>query len=477
MSRSTIDSASTTQDVLTVINPATEEVLDEVPCFTWDRFRSAVEQARRALDLWQRDEAQRRDALRRCAEVLRKRTNLFELATQITREQGKTKREALNEVHAASHWFTSLAEMEFPRESRQTESGIAEVHYEPLGIVGAITAWNYPVFLAACKIASALIPGNVMLLKPSPFTPLATLQLVELLTRMGPGDDRPLPKGVVTVLPGASEMGKWLVESDQVEHVSFTGSVKVGKRIWENSSDTLRSLTLELGGNDAAIVLADADLEQIIEPLFWGAFTNAGQFCTGIKRLYVQEPIYEQVVDRLTRLACGTTVGDGLHPKTRMGPLTHREQYRRIIELVERAKQSGATIRAGGDPLVSPGWFYPPTIITDVTDSDPIVAEEQFGPVLPILSFRDVDEAIHRANATNFGLGGSIWTRDEPLAADVARRLQCGTVWINQHGTLDPQTPFGGHKHSGVGYENGWAGVSAFTKIKVVHKSASPRSS
>jgi acyl-CoA reductase-like NAD-dependent aldehyde dehydrogenase len=274
-------------------------------------------------------------------------------------------------------------------------------------------------------------------------------------------------------------VGNWFVESREVAHVSFTGSVDVGKRIWETSAETLKPVTLELGGNDAAIVLADADVDQIIEPLFWGAFTNAGQFCTGIKRIYVQDSLYEQVVGKLCHLARETTVGDGIKSKTQMGPLTHQAQFDRIIELVEQTKQRGATIAAGGEPLPGPGFFYPPTIITDVTEGDPIVAEEQFGPVLPILSFRDVGDAIERANSTNFGLGGSVWTKDEKLASQIAGGLECGTVWINQHGALDPLVPFGGHKQSGIGCENGWAGVSEFTKMKVVSRSlpASPKNS
>ena len=470
----TSDSVVNSPDMLTVFNPATEAVLAAVPRTTQPQFVSAIEQAGHAFGRWRRDEMGRRDALRRCAAILRERTHTFELATLLTQEQGKPKREAVAEVFAAAHWFASMAELEMPAERLPTAHGIAEIQHDPLGIVGAITAWNFPVFLAACKIAAALLPGNVVLLKPSPFTPLSTMRLVEMLTQNEAGGGGPLPHGVVTALAGDSELGNWFVQSDQVAHVSFTGSVEVGKRICKTAAESLKPVTLELGGNDAAIVLADADLPLITPRLFWGAFTNAGQFCTGIKRLYVQEPVFAQVVGKLSQLARETIVGDGLKPKTQMGPLTHQGQFRRIIDLVERARQRGATVVAGGEPLPGRGYFYPPTIITGVGEEDPLVAEEQFGPVLPVQSFRAVDEVIHRANSTKFGLGGSVWTRDERWAARIADGLECGTVWINQHGALDPLIPFGGRRQSGIGCENGWAGVAEFTKRKVIRHSPVP---
>ncbi len=457
---------STLADTLTVINPATEAVLDRIPCSTRADFASAIERAGQAFQMWRTSEDHRRVALRQCVEVLRKRKNAFELATLLTQEQGKPKREALNEIYAASHWFATLAELALPVEQIATEHGVAKVQHEPIGIVGAITSWNFPIFLAACKIASALLPGNVVVLKPSPFTPLSTLRLAELIA----GDAAPLPKGVLTVLVGDRELGGWLLDSAEVGHVSFTGSVHVGRTLLRNSADTLKSTTLELGGNDAAIVLADADVNQIVEPLFWGAFTNAGQFCSGIKRLFVHESIFEPLVAKLAQRARETIVGDGLHPRTQMGPLAHERQFSRVDELVKHTRQGGASIVAGGEPLSGPGYFFPPTIVTDVADADPLVVEEQFGPVLPIMSFTDADHAIARANATDFGLGGSIWTRNEELAADLASRLECGTVWVNRHGVLDPLIPFGGRKTSGIGYENGPAGVSEFTRLKVVHR-------
>ena len=410
--------------------------------------------------------------MRSCADILRRRSNAFELATLLTQEQGKPKREALNEVYAASQWFAAMAELEIPNESRTTDTGMAQIRHEPLGIVGAITSWNFPVFLAACKIASALLPGNVVLLKPSQYTPLATIRLVEMLTVSE--SQGPLPPGVATVVVGGSEVGNWFVESDDIAHVSFTGSIKVGRRILEKSAERFKSATLELGGNDAALVQADADVGKIAEQLFWGAFTNAGQFCTGIKRLYVQEAVYEEMVASLVQLARQTIVGDGLKPKTQMGPLTHGKQFDRIIDLVEDTRERGATVRAGGEPMSGRGFFYPPTIVIDVDEEHPIVIEEQFGPILPILPFTHVDDAVNRANSTNFGLGASVWTHDFELAEQIASELECGTVWVNQHGALNPLVPFGGYKQSGVGCENGWPGVSELTKVKVLHKSQPP---
>jgi acyl-CoA reductase-like NAD-dependent aldehyde dehydrogenase len=460
--------------VLTVINPATETVLAEVPCATRSDFDVAVQRARQAYPAWRAVEPARRQALKRCAELLRHRRHALELATLLTREQGKPKREALNEVFAAGHWFASLAELPLSRSRFNTPRGVATIECEPVGLVGAITSWNYPIFLAACKIAAAILPGNVVIVKPSPYTPLATLRLAELLTGQGaaPGSP-PLPDGVLTVLLGDRAPAEWLLASPDVGHVSFTGSTGAGQALLERSADTLTSTTLELGGNDAAIVLADVDVEQIAESLFWGAFTNAGQFCTGIKRLYVQASVLDQVVGQLAELARQTIVGDGLDPRTQLGPLAHQQQFARVVRLVDETAAGGATLVTGGAPLDGPGYFYPATLVTNVDEGDRIVDEEQFGPVLPILAFTDIDEAVERANATRFGLGASLWTGDRELAADVARRLDCGTVWINQHGTLDPLLPFGGRKHSGLGYENGWAGVSQFTRLKTIYSTFS----
>ena len=474
MSTVTADVESHT-DELSVIDPATEQVLQQLTCCGRDDFDLALERVQGALKGWRQDLAFRRQALRDCARVLRKRSNLFELGTLLTREQGKPKREALDEVMAAAHWFASIAEIEIPAQSTETSTGAAEIRYEPLGIVGAITAGNFPVFLAASKIASALLAGNVVLLKPSPYTPLSTLKLVELLTEAANADGVvPLPKHVVTVLVGDELLGNWLVESEQIAHISFTGSTAVGKRIMEGASHTLKSVTLELGGNDAAIVADDAAIEEIIEPLFWGAFTNAGQFCTGIKRLYVHESVYGRVVDKLTQLAHEIVVDDGLKPKTQMGPLTHRAHFNRIVELVEQTRNAGATITAGGSPLPRTGYFYPPTIVVDLSEDDALVSQEQFGPVLPVLPYRDCREVVARVNASNFGLGASVWTRDADVAARISDELECGTVWVNQHGILDPMVPFGGHKQSGIGREHGWAGVYELTKTKVVSRRAPP---
>lgn len=298
---------------------------------------------------------------------------------------------------------------------------------------------------------------------------MSTIRMVEMLTESAPGEQPALPKSVVGVLAGDTNVGTWLVESSAIEHVSFTGSTEVGRSIAMSCAANLKTCTLELGGNDAAIVMADAETETLARKVFQGAFANAGQFCTGIKRLYVHESLYERVANELAEIANVTIVGDGMKPKTQMGPLAHRAQFERIKSLVDDVRERGATIRSGGSSPQPMGFFYTPTVVTDLSEKDPLVATEQFGPVLPVLPFADSEEVIARANDTSFGLGASVWTKEPEVALAMASQLESGTVWINQHGTLDPQLPFGGHKSSGLGVENAWDGVAEFTKIKVVN--------
>jgi acyl-CoA reductase-like NAD-dependent aldehyde dehydrogenase len=444
-----------------VVNPATGRVFAQAPECTRAQLDTAMESARAAFGPWSRDEARRREALVRCSEALQAR--MAELAPILTQEQGKPLARANEELGGAAVWFQYTASLEIPVEVVQDDENVRiEVRRRPYGVVGAITPWNYPVMLAVWKIAPALLAGNTVVLKPSPFTPLATLKLGEILRDA-------LPAGVLNVVSGGDELGAWISGHPAVRKVSFTGSVATGKKVAASAAPDLKRVTLELGGNDAAIVLEDAEPKQVAEKLFWGAFTNTGQVCSAIKRLYVPERLEQPLADALAEVARGVKVGDGMQPDVELGPLNNKMQFERVCELVDDARQHGARVVLGGEPLGGGGYFYPPTLLTGLAEGVRLVDEEQFGPALPILTYRDVDDAIERANRTMYGLSGSVWSADPARASEVAGRLECGTAWVNQHLAILPNLPFGGAKWSGIGVENGPWGLLGFTELQTVN--------
>ena len=347
---------------------------------------------------------------------------------------------------------------------------VAEVVHRPLGVVAAITPWNYPIALALWKIAPALRAGNTMVLKPSPYTPLATLDLGRLLAEV-------LPPGVLNVVSGPDPLGARMVAHPTPRKISFTGSAATGRRVAAAAAAGLKRLTLELGGNDAAIVLDDADPDAIADRLFWGAFANNGQMCMAVKRVYVAQPRYQAVVDALAARAAAVRVGNGSQKASQLGPISNRAQFDRVADLVRDALAHGAVAAAGGQPLRRPGYFYAPTILSGVSDGVRVVDEEQFGPVLPVIGYRDEDEAVRRANGTDYGLTASVWSPDTDRAAAVAARLDAGQVSINVHaGAVRPDLPFSGHKASGLGVENGLWGLYGYTDLQVVSRPADPDS-
>ncbi len=446
---------------LGVTNPATGKIFAHVPECSRDQLDTAMHAAARAFPAWRTDEGTRREALGACAEVLK--SCAAELAETLTREQGKPQARATEEIMGAAVWFAHTASLEFPAEVLQdTPEGRIEVRRRPLGVVAAITPWNYPVLLAVWKIAPALLAGNTVVVKPSPFTPLATLKLGELLRDV-------LPPGVLNVVSGGDELGAWMTSHPVPRKISFTGSVETGKKVAWSAAPDLKRVTLELGGNDPAIVLPDVDPAAVAKDLFWGAFTNSGQVCSAIKRLYVHESQYTPLLEELAILAEAARMGDGFEPDVELGPLNNRPQFERVIELVDDARQGGAQIAAGGKPRAGEGYFYEPTVVGEIAEGTRLVDEEQFGPALPVLRYRDVDEALERANATHFGLSGSVWSGDVDRATEVASRLECGTAWVNQHLAIVPFAPFGGAKWSGIGVENGPWGLLGFTEIQTVN--------
>ena len=456
-------SAAPTEKTFGVINPATGDVYAEAPDCTKEQLDAAFESASKAYRDWRLDEATRRDALNKIGDAL------FGAAAEfgpiLTAEQGKPLNDAGTEVFGAGIWFKYYAGLDLPREVIQDDdNAFAEVIRRPIGVTAAITPWNFPLVLASWKLAPALLAGNTVVLKPSPFTPLTTLKLGELLRDI-------LPPGVINVVSGGDELGKWMTSHPVPRKVSFTGSVSTGKHVAAAAAPDLKRVTLELGGNDPAIILDDVDPAAVADKLFWGAFQNNGQVCSAIKRVYVPESLYDSVVEALAEKARSVKVGDGTAEGTQLGPINNKPQFERVKGLVEDAIKGGAKAVTGGKAMAGNGYFFEPTILADVSDGTRIVDEEQFGPALPIISYRDLDDAVERANATHFGLSGSVWSADPEKGAEVAGRLECGTAWVNAHLALAPHQPFGGAKWSGVGVENGPWGYYGFTEIQVVYRS------
>ena len=446
-----------------VINPATGEVFGEAPDCSDEQMDAAMAAAERAFSTWRHDVAVRREALKACAAALRSAVD--DLAPVLTREQGKPLARAAGEIKGAAKWMARTADLEIPVDVPIDNDRVrVEVHRRPHGVVAAITPWNYPVALATWKIAPALLAGNTVVLKPSPFTPLATLRVGRILSAA-------LPPGVLNVISGGDDLGASMTTHPAVRKISFTGSVATGKLVAAAAAPDLKRVTLELGGNDAAIVLPDVAPADVASKIFWGAFENCGQVCSAIKRVYVPAGQYEQYLEALGAVAARAVVGDGLDEATQIGPVNNAPQFDRVNELVDDAKRQGARVVHGGSRIGDRGYFYAPTVVGDVTDGVRLVDEEQFGPVLPVVPYDDDDvgDAVRRANATHFGLSGSVWSSDAERAAAVAGRLECGTAWINQHLSILPDAPFGGVKWSGIGVENGPWGLLGFTDLQTVH--------
>jgi acyl-CoA reductase-like NAD-dependent aldehyde dehydrogenase len=456
--------AAATRKTFNVLNPADETVVAQCPEGTVELVDQAVASARAAFRPWSAlADADRVSMLLRIADLIE--SHHAELSQLITREQGKTQSGpgANLEVGGAAAWTRATAGLSLPEETIQDDSsGRIVMRRKPVGVVASITPWNWPMLIAVWHIMPALRVGCTVVIKPSPFTPLSTLRLVELMSQV-------LPAGVVNVVTGGAEVGSRLVDHPEVNKVVFTGSVATGKKVMEGAAHTLKRVTLELGGNDAGIILPGTDIEPLLEKLFWGCFINAGQTCAALKRLYVHEDQYEEVVQKFAAYAANIPVGDGLNPDNLIGPVSNKMQFDKVSAFVEDARRAGARIVIGGDPPRKPGYFYPLTVIANAEDDMRVVREEQFGPVIPLVKYKTVEEAIARANSLEVGLGGSVWGNDPQQAARYASQLECGTAWVNQHGTLHPLAPFGGVKCSGIGVEFNVDGLKEYTTVQVVN--------
>ncbi|MFG2772373.1 aldehyde dehydrogenase family protein [Streptomyces sp. NPDC048350] len=457
----TIDgSAATPEAYFDVVDPATARVLAQAPDCTPRQLDAAMAAAAGAQPAWSRDERGRRHALNEAAAVIE--AHAGRLAALVTAEQGKPLAQARDEVMASAVWLRHYAQMELPHEIVQDDDeGYAEIVARPLGVVAAIAPWNFPVVLAVWKIAPALLAGNTVVLKPSPYTPLATLHLGELLRTC-------LPAGVLNVISGRDPLGASMTAHPVPRKISFTGSTATGRRVAVAAAGDLKRVTLELGGNDPAIVLPDAEPEEFAASLVRSAFVNSGQVCFAVKRIYVPAERHDAWVQALTVHAAALRVGAGHDDQVEMGPLSNRAQLDRVTALVDDARARGALVATGGAPLAGEGYFYAPTVLAGAADGMPVVDEEQFGPVLPVVAYRNPGDAVAAANASAYGLTASVWSPDTDRAAGLARSLDCGQVSLNAHGAgVRPDLPFGGSKASGIGRENGRWGLEEFTQLQV----------
>ncbi|MDH6522793.1 acyl-CoA reductase-like NAD-dependent aldehyde dehydrogenase [Streptomyces sp. SAI-135] len=455
--------AVTTSRSFEVVDPATGAPFATAPECTTDQLDRAMQSAQDAYRTWKQDESARRTSLLVAAEAVLAATDT--IAPLLTREQGKPLADSQMEVRSVALWLRHFAGLEVGEEILQDDNKAhIRVQRRPLGVVAAITPWNFPLSLAAWKIAPALRAGNTMVLKPSPYTPLATLLLGRVLAEV-------LPTGVLNVVSGSDPLGAHMTQHPVPRKISFTGSVATGKHVAAAAAPDLKRITLELGGNDPAILLDDVDVEAVAERLFWSAFRNNGQVCSAVKRVYAPQERYDEVVEALASVAGSVRVGAGSDPESQLGPLNNAPQLERVAGLVDDAVSRGGQAVVGGAVVDGPGFFYQPTILRGVADGMAVVDEEQFGPVLPVLPYRSVDEAVERANGTHFGLSGSVWGTDADRAAAVADELDCGTAWVNTHLALRPDQPFGGAKWSGIGVENGHWGLHSFTEVRVLHRS------
>ncbi len=446
-----------------VVNPANENVIGRVPACGKDELDTAVAAARRAFKTWSKTPiAERRAAVQRISAIIKE--NADELHRLLTAEQGKPHAQAKGEIIGASMMAGAQATLDLEDEiNEDSDARLSRTRRVPVGVVGGIVPWNFPVMMAVQKIAPAILSGCTIVLKPSPFTPLTTLRLAELIKDA-------VPAGVVNVVTGEDALGPLITEHTDIDKITFTGSTATGKKIMEGASKDLKRITLELGGNDASIVLPDADVEKVAEQLFWSSFSNAGQICVAAKRVYIHEDIYDDLSKAIADYARTVKVGDGSEQGTGVGPIQNRKQYERVLELIQDARDKGYKFLAGGDAgdPSGTGYYVPITILDNPPEDARIVAEEQFGPVMPLMKFSSDEEVIARANNSEYGLAGAVWTKDTDRGVRIAEQLETGTVWINEYLHLSPFAPFGGHKQSGFGAEYGKEGLLEFTYPQVI---------
>jgi aldehyde dehydrogenase len=455
-----------------VPNPARRhEVVGEVAMGTAEHVDRAVRAARQAFPAWAALGPVER--ARQMAEVAAALDpHVPALAHLLTQEQGKVLWESRVDVGGAGHilrYYTTLADRLAADEVfRQDGRGTVWIGRRPMGVTGVIVPWNSPVYLAFLGIAPALLAGNTLVVKPSELAPLALGEVLAIVARH-------LPAGVVNVVPGAGEAGAAIAGHPEIRKVFFTGSTGTGRQVLREAAGNLKNVSLELGGNDPAIVLESATVtDRLVDELVQGVYSASGQICFAVKRIYVHQAHHREFVDRYLDAVDRIVVGDGLDPRATMGPVNNVAAFDRITALVERTRGQGATVHELGSRLDPDGWgdglFLAPTVVTDIEPGADLVTCEQFGPVVPVLPFRDDEEALGMANDSEFGLGASVWSDDRGHALDVARRIESGSVFLNAHriGVSDVSMPFGGFKSSGVGRGHGIPALEACTEMQTI---------
>jgi len=444
-----------------VIDPATEQVIGHAPVADEAQLNQAVEAAKTAFISWrQTTHAERVRIVQRIADAVEARRE--EIARTITLEVGKPIAAARADVDLALQWAREVVQVELAPEIIQDDAeAYVEVRRKPIGVVACIIPWNFPFFQTMYKLVPALLTGNTIIIKPAPTTPLNAMLLGEIVEPL-------VPPGVVNIIGDDGRIGAPLTRHPDIGKVSFTGSTATGRLVMASGAPTLKRIVLELGGNDAAVVLEDADVDQVAAQIFAWAYMNSGQVCINIKRIYVPDALYDRFCDAFAALANAAVVGHGLDETTQYGPIQNQRQYERVLACLELAKHDGRVI-AGGQALPGPGYFVQPTVVRDIAESSRLVREETFGPIRSIMQYSSIEEVIERVNDTPYGLGNSVWGKDLDKATVIAGRLESGTTWVNTHFALAPGVPFGGRKQSGLGVEFGLDGLHEFTDRHVIH--------
>ncbi len=446
---------------INVVNPSTEKVFAHVPKGTPKHINKAVKAANKAFPAWAAtSQKKRQEIVTKMADVVANNAEM--LARLMSKEQGKPMPEAMGEMAWTEGYLRHYATLKPKGRTIQNDAEFKiEVRRVPLGVVAGICPWNFPVLVPFWKIGPALIAGNTIVIKPAPTTPLTLLKIFEMCNEF-------VPAGVINIVTDENDLGPVLTNHPDVAKVSFTGSCETGKKIMASSAGTLKRVTLELGGNDAAIILPDVDVKKTAAQIYGGAFLNAGQVCMAIKRVYAHKDIYDEMCDELTKLAKEAIVGDGLQQGTTIGPIQNKAQYKKVKALVKSAGKDGK-ILSGGISKKKRGYFVKPIIVRDVEDGDDIVDKEQFGPILPVVKYTNVKKIGAKANKTDFGLGGSVWSSNAANATKIATQMQAGTVWVNQALNIGPHIPMAGFKASGLGVEQSDEGLEEYTQIQVLN--------
>ncbi|EMD85587.1 hypothetical protein COCC4DRAFT_179840 [Bipolaris maydis ATCC 48331] len=444
------------------VNPATGQELWDVPVGSEKDLDDAVASAKKAFPAWRDTAVEERKAL--LAKVMESfQQHNDEFVNLLCKESGKPRKWSAFEVGSVAGFIGHHLTLNLPTEKLEDNEKTVYTEYSPLGVCGAICPWNFPLILMVGKVAPALMTGNCMIVKPSPFTPYTALKFVELAQDI-------LPPGVLQVVGGNNELGVQMCLHPGIAKISFTGSIATGKKVMETCAKTLKRVTLELGGNDASIVLPDVDIKKVAPEVVMGAFQNSGQVCVATKRIYIHESIYKEFLQEMVNFTKQIKVGSPDDGDNMLGPVQNQMQYERVKGFFEDSKSKGYNF-AVGEPDVAPskGFFITPTIIDNPPNDSRIIQEEPFGPIVPTQPWSDLEEVIARANDTNTGLGACVWGKDVEKASKIARRLEAGSVFVNSFEKPTPQALFGGHKESGIGSEWGTTGLLAYCNPHVIH--------